>query len=397
MENLADFARRGILEVTRERAPMPRPAGCRLVTGLSPAGLAAAAGIAIRDFLVEMNGEAAAELLDLESYGPGPRSYTFYARARHERVVVRTTGLDPGMELAPTPEAIRASYDPRQPRFEALLELWRSRDWANTARLAEATLQAQRSRATPALALLAAALVESGRVEEGGRLAEEYLRDHARKWTMDFTAVALHAQGVAAAARGDRDAAVGLWETAWDHEPLERTAQALEKATGRRPPTAVPPWPGRRFPIDYRLPLLESAQPGQASLGDALSATPEGALFVVCLLCNYRVNGPYARFLFRWSAWAPHFAGRLAGLHVITEQAERPAGRESLFQVESEARAAGLPMTLLLDATGAVSAAVEPPSSPNVLALDREGRVEHQGLLDGVELWNALAGLEQRA
>jgi len=397
MSGLGEFAARQVLDRQAQLAPPPRPADCLLVQELASVCVGRAAGLAPRDFLVELDGRRGATLgQELSAHAGDEHEWVFYARARHERIALRTTGIDLGIGVSPTPEAVKAAFDAKRPDLSALEVLWEARDGRALEMLSRGVLEAG-ERDTPALVFLGAALYEGGKRPEGADLVREYATRYAPHWTMNFNAVALHYLGREAIDRGDPGRGLELLQASYAKHPFERTAQAIERAGGRRPPKPQPAWVGRAFPLGYRLPLLESEQPGSVELASALSALEPGQLQLVCLLDGYRGNGPYDSFMTRFRAFVRWFAPYLHGLHVVTEEAQRPAERDFYFLSEDEARRERLPFVVLHDASGEVGAAIEPSGSPHVLALDRHGVVHAEGELSGPELWNALARAEGAA
>ena len=390
MTLLDDFVSKQVLSLSAERAPMPRPAHCMIVTRVAPRSVAAHAGISPRDFLAQMDGADGASLgQDLYFHRAAEHAYVFYARGRHERVELRATGIDLGIEVKPTPDAVKASYDPRKPDYKALEVLWEAKDHAALETLATETMRAA-GRDSPALVYRGAALYETGRRDDGMKLVHEYQEQFSRGWTMNFTAVSLYYLGLDALDKGNREEGLRLLESAFDYNTFDRIAATLEKQTGRRPAPPPSPWTGKRFPVEYNLPLLESDPPGSVALTGTLAAMSPEKVLLVCLLANYRGNGPYNSFMARYLAWAPHFAPFLHGLHVITEDPERSAERPYYFRNEDLVRKAGLPLALLHDARGDLAAKVLPHGSPYILALDRSATVQYAGELESGDLWELL-------
>ena len=238
MPSLDDFVQKQILSLRRQRAAMPRPAQCMIVTKVAPRSVAAQAGIAPKDFLAQMDGEPAAALVpELYLYHAPKHTYVFYARSRHESVELVTTGADIGLEVAFTPDAIRATYNPKEPNYKALEALWEARDHATLEALAGETLQ-RGPRDSPALLFRGAALYEAARFDEALKLLHEYHDQFASHWTMNFTAVALFYLGLDALRDGRRDQGFALLETAFDHNAFDRIAPPSRntRARARRGP-----------------------------------------------------------------------------------------------------------------------------------------------------------------
>jgi len=393
MEPLEDFIEAQVKSVLRTpNAPMPRPAGCLLVKKIAVPSVASHLGVAERDLLAFVDGGPAARHDPALYRQPATRrAYTFYSRSRHETIEAVATGIEVGVDLAPTVEAIKAVFDPRRPDFPALQALWEARDWGALEALAGKCLEADRGyRETPVFLFLGAALWEQKRFAEAAPIVEEYLRDTAPGWTMNFTGIGLLYHGLEMIRRGEADAGRAGLQAAWEQHAHPRIADALEKHQGARPAEDPPRWVGKTFPRDYALPRVEGGS-GTVALGDALRRLRAGQLLPVCLLATYRGNGPYDDFMARYNNFATHFAPFVPGLHVITMEPTRRADRAYYFENEDRVRAAGLPMELLLDPDGELTRLLEPPGSPHVLLLDGQGRVAVEGELTSVELWTALA------
>jgi hypothetical protein len=367
---------------------MPRPAQCLMVTKMATPSLASHAGVAVKDFLVSLDGVSAAEVApNTYSTRARTRAWCFYSRARHELVTLDTTGIEPGVLLAPTPDLLRERYDPKTSSPKDLEVLWLARDSRSLEDLSKKTVAA-RGRDHPALAYLGAALYDTGRKNEGIALIAEYASQFASHWTMNFSGVAYAYLAQNLFAHGDAAAGLPMLQKAFDHFPCPRVADLVEKHIGARPPLEDPLWRGKVFP-DYTLPRLESDGPPLALAG-ALGALQDGQFFAVCLLANYRGNGPYNEFMLRYCNFATWFAPFLKGLHVITMETDRPAERAYFFTGEDAVKGARLPLEMLLE-DGELSARVEQRGSPFVVLLDRGGMVRYEGELDSVAMWETLS------
>ncbi len=390
---MEEFIQHEILGLrTTPNTPLPRPAQCLIVKKIAKRCIATAIGLAEKDLLVEIDGQAAIGFSPkLYLYRAAERRYLFYSRPRHERIELAASGIEIGVELAKTLDAIKVLYDPRKPDYTALEQVWEARDWRSLEKLAHATLAANKERGTPALLFEGAALWESGRTEEGLERLSEYMDKYASWWTMNFTAVGYYCLAMDWLRKGDKDNAKRLIDLAYENQPSEAVARGVEKVTGEKPRLPAPEWVQRRFPVDYSLPRLDGGA-GEVSLAATLHAMPKDKLLIVCLLANYRGNGPYNDFMNRFHNYASYFTQYVHALHVITMEAERNAERAHYYQAEDDARAARFAVSILLE-PGNVVEAVMPHGSPFVMLLDRGGTVVYEGELDAVELWDTLASV----
>jgi hypothetical protein len=372
---------------------LPKPAQCMIVTRLAPRSPAGYAGVSLKDLLVSLDGEPAASLSP-QTYAlrSDEHRWVFYSRPRHELVLLHATGIEPGVTLQLTTDAIRERYVPARSSPSELECLWEARDWAALERLSAATLSAYgKDRDTPALLFLGGALEETGRRAEGATLVDQYMKSFAPHWTMNFSGIGLYYQALEMLARGEKEGGTRLLHAAFERNRCARLADALYKHTGTRPPLEEPLWLGRAFPVDYCLPRLEA--PGETvSLEGTLALLGPGQLLAVCLLASYRGNGPYEDFMRRYLHYARWFSPFLPGLHVVTMEKERHPDRPHYFMAEDEVRAASLPMELLLE-DGDLSAAVRQTGSPFIVLLDRARRVRYEGELASVDLWDTLASV----
>jgi hypothetical protein len=389
-----EFIRAQVRELKRTpNVRLPRPAECMIVTKLAPRSLAAHAGVGVKDLLVSLDGQPAASLAPQTCALPAPEHrWVFYSRPRHELIELRATGIEPGVELQHTTDAIKERYQPGKSSPAELEALWEARDWAALEKLSAATLAAYgRDRDTPALLFRGAALFETGRRAEGAKLVDEYVTSYAPHWTMNFTGIGYYYQALGRLERGEREAGLGLLNKAFEYDRCPRLADAVEKHAGTRPPLEDPRWLGREFPARYRLPRLE-ARDQLVGLDLALAAIGEGEVLGVCLLANYRGNGPYDDFMRRYHNYATWFSRFFRGLHVLTVEPERYPDRPQYFRGEDQVRADRLPLELLLE-DGLVTAAVQQTTSPFVVLLDRQRRVRYEGELASIDLWNTMAAM----
>jgi hypothetical protein len=390
---MQDFIRAQVKELKRTpNVRMPRPAQCLIVKELAKVSLAAHAGVAVKDFLVSVDGVPAVEVGDRPlASRAAERRWVFYSRARHEQIDLLATGIEPGVELELTADAVKQRYDPKSSSPGDLEVLWAAREWKALHDLATRALASSGGRDTPALVFLGASLYEQGRRADGFVLVNEYVDRFAPHWTMNFTGIGYYYQALGFLEAGQKERATSLLLTAFEYNRCPRLAEAVEKHTGERLPLEEPVWVDRTFPVDYDLPRLES-RAERVRLRDALGSLAPHQGLVVCLLASYRGNGPYNEFMLRYHNFAAWFGDYLKGLHVITMEAERPKERPYYFRAEDAIREAGLPFELLLE-NGDLALALELSTSPFIVLLDRDRRIRHEGNLTGVGVWNALSAL----
>jgi hypothetical protein len=389
---LEEFIRSQIKALeTRSGARPPRPVSCLVVEKVAGRCVAAQVGVAKGDLLAFVDGGPASRLSPkLYEHRASKRLYTFHAPARSEQIELAATGIEIGVELALTSDAIRARHKPEQVDFEAMTKLWERRDHGHLLEIASEALKIKGMGATPALLFEGVGLWEAGRWDEGMERIDVYYRQYRKDWTMDFTSIALHYFGLECLHRQRREEGIDALRKAFDYNALERTANTLAELTGVRPPMDNPKWLGKTFPADYSLPILEGGF-GTVALRPTLHEMDPQKLLVVCLLASYRSNGPYGEFLQRWLNYATWFHRYLHGLHVITMEAKRYPNYGWHYKLEDESRVAGLPFQLLHDPKGEAHLPVAPDRSPFVLVLDRAGTIHYEGDLGTVDLWNTLS------
>lgn len=371
-------------------ASPPKPVSCLAVKKLAKTSIAARAGIAVGDLLSLVDGSPASRRSPkLYDDRAKKRVYGFYSRARRESVELATTGIEIGVELDYSAEAIRARFKPEDLDLNALERLWELGDCATLLELSRKALAVKGNEETPALLFEGVGLWESGQYQAGLERMQGYLARFGRNWTMNFTSIVIHYAGLDDLRQGRRDAGLEKLRRGFEYFPLESTADAIAEVTGVRPPLKVPLWTGKPFPVRYELPTIEG-QPKNVSLGAALQAMAPHQLLCVCLLASYRSNGPYYDLLNRCHNFATFFAPFLAGIHVITTEAKRYPHRPYHYAREDEMRALPLPFEVLLE-RGEVVSALNPSGSPFVLLLDREATIVSEGALDVVDWWDALA------
>jgi hypothetical protein len=392
---VAEFALSQVRDLQRVAgAPMPRPAQCQIVTRIASHGVAAQVGVAKKDLLSAIDGQPAAGIEPrLYEQPVETRAYSFYSRARHERIELVATGIELGIELERTTPAIRAGFDGRSNDPVAQETLWANRDYAVLQDITEKVLGVRGKRETPALLFHGVALYEAGQKRSGIDEVHEYLLKYSKNWTMNFGGIARYYAGLFAQVEGRTEHAQKLFEEAWVYNRSDRMADLLEKATGRRPEKPASRWLQRRFPVEYEYASFDVPEPQRVSLLRALSGMSNDELLCVCLLVSYRSNGPYYDLLQRWQNYLSFMGEFFAGMHVLTLRTERYPDREHHYEMESRVRALGKPFHLLHEDNEAVVMAMAPDRSPSVFLLDRTGTVVYDGDLDSVDTWDALASV----
>jgi hypothetical protein len=392
---MEDFIRAQVKELKRTpNVRMPRPAQCLIVTELAAPSLAAHAGVAVKDFLVSVDGTPAVEVGTRTFVSrASERRWVFYSRARHEQIDLLATGIEPGVELELTVDAVKQLYDPKEGSPVELEALWAAREWRALQDCATRTLAAfPGNHDRPALVFQGAALYEQGRRAEGLALVNEYVDRFAAHWTMNFTGIGYYYQALGLMEAGEKERGTSLLLTAFEYNRCPRLAEAVEKHTGERLPLEEGVWIDRAFPVSYDLPRLEAGGE-RVRLQDTLAGLGPRQGLVVCLLASYRGNGPYNEFMLRYHNFATWFGDYLKGLHVITMEPERPKERSYYFRAEDAIREAGLPLELLLE-DGSIASALELTTSPFIVLLDSSGRIRHERELSGVDVWRALVALQ---
>ena len=370
----------------------PRPVTCLHVKKAAARSVAARAGVAAGDLLTLVDGSPASRQSPrLYDDRAKKRLLTFYSRARQDSVELATTGIEIGIELDQTAEGIKTRFKPSDADPTALERLWELGDCAALLELSRAVLALRGGDGTPALLFEGVGLWEAGQHAEGLERVEAYLTRVGRNWTMNFASIGAHYLGLDELRQGRKEAGLARLQRAFEYCPLESTADVIAEITGVRPPMKTPRWTGKPFPAEYALPTIEGEKK-TVSLPAALQAMPRGKLFAVCLLANYRSNGPYYELLNRFHNYATYFAPFLEGVHVLTTEAARYPHRAYHYEREDELRALPLPFEVMLE-EGDVVGTIEPTGSPFVLLVDHQGTIRYEGGLESVEWWDTLAAV----
>jgi hypothetical protein len=373
---------------------VPRPASCLSVKKVAKRSIAARAGVAPGDLLSLVDGSPASRLSPkLYDDRAKKRLLTFYSPARREVVELATTGIEIGIELDQTAEAIRARFKPSDVDPAALERLWELGDCAALLELSRAALAVKGGEETPALLFEGVGLWEAGQHAAGLERVQSYLTRFSKNWTMNFSSIGVHYLGLEDLRQGNKDAGLDRLQRAFAYNPLESTADVIAEITGVRPPMKTLRWTGKPFPVQYTLPTIEGEKKTVA-LAPTLQAMGPGKLLAVCMLANYRSNGPYYDLLNRYRNYATYFAPFLEGMHVLTTEPTRYPHRPYHYVREDEVRSLGPPFEVMLE-EGDVVGTLEPTGSPFVLLVDQRGTIRYEGGLESVEWWDTLSAVAE--
>jgi serine/threonine-protein kinase len=406
------FIESAIVDVTHGSGAL-NPQDSLLVARVAPGSLAASLKVE-PGWLCQLPDEPAAGLRDPRLFRTlvRERRYILASPDGKQRVELKTTGANIGVEFIRTAEHIRAFYNPIKGSKDALLELWRQSDWESLETLSWRTISKHRGGASllttrlfsrflggtakrggdaiklrehPALMFYGAALIEQGKSSEGLPLVEEYRNRYAHDFPSAFDAVAHYYIALEQEKQHRADLAVDSMLQSWLLWNHERSADGVERLAGRRPDGRA--WYGKSFP-DYTLDLVGSR--GETmGLYQALERMADHQLMLVVIMGNDRSNEGYDQLMHRYHAYGYFFRDFIAGMHVITVETGTPADTRWL-KGEDAVRTAEHPFELLEDFRGFLLRAVKPMSTPMVYAVSKRGYVLHEGLLDGVDLWTML-------
>jgi hypothetical protein len=172
-------------------------------------------------------------------------------------------------------------------------------------------------------------------------------------------------------------------------------ADSIQALTGERPVDDEPSLEGQKSPADYELP--DDRGNRRISLTSSLRAMNDRQALVLCLLGEYRSNGPYHELMRSYHRWAVHFPEHFAPMHVISENAKKSGPYSEAVQhwlgAEKAAQKAGIPFVVLHDEDGLVGSAIDAPGSPHALVLNRNGEILFGGIFDDVDMWNVFERL----
>jgi hypothetical protein len=246
--------------------------------------------------------------------------------------------------------------------------------------------------------------IAKGDVASAQKLLPEASRYFLVNLGASFAGLYMYTAGLIAAQAGKpRKEAANLLLGALQSLPdCERVKDALRKLG--EPVPEHPKQAGRKFAIDYRLPvvdpLLTLPSPDCRNVGlfEELARLRTNQIALVVLLGGYRSNGFYSRSMEMLGHLYPVIRNRLGVVHVITSALEFSdkdrAFTERWMQGEAYAVTRGVPLVLLTDRENAVCEALRTTHSPSNYVLGCDGSVLVEGDLDDDgPIWEALAKL----
>ncbi len=388
-------------------------AECGMVTTVVPGSPAERLGVIAGDILIAVNGIPAGDLGgSLHQTGLAPTQLEFRT-VRRGHLSVETTGVEPGFEFSPTPEAImadRIGFDDAG-NFRRLWDLdEKSRLWTLCLRSAAATGSSKVAKhmdSTPdevlemfdrgwlpnddlCLLYLGGLLLEAGE-PRGVELVSKFINKGMDSYTQDHHIVASYYLAIADAEAPTPDDAIAALEALHRRSGFDRIASTLRRLGGNPCETTSPGRVGMRFPIPYDLQVLGERR--TISLVETLAGMHPHQLHVVCMMGPYRSNGPYHDALFGYQNLAQHLPEFVTGLHVLTSKDGRPdRWTRGWLGQEQAVRDEGLPIDVLFDEDDEVIEAVGSTGAPDFLMLDCEGIIQLDGsFAEGV--WTALQRL----
>jgi hypothetical protein len=353
--------------------------------------LATACGVEVGDLLLDVDEQIDGHEMDWDGfYNPSSKiKLRFHSPSTGRTWVVTATGAPLGVRIEPTDEAIAKSLRSGNVDYEMLEILWEREEWSLLQQAAAPISEDMSDMLQPIGSLyVGIARCELG-YPSGAELLESYAQNHFNDFTMNLAAMCLAHLGAFTCIKQDAERG---------HELLYRAAQLyshpkildlVERHTGNRPPAndGEAPQVGRRWDVDFTLASADRGG-GRVSLEEAINNLSERQLLPVCFLGDYRSNGPYRRFLFRFRKAAiffPHFFGPLIAV-TLTRQLPNPPSQA----VEMELHDQGIALHVQWDRTGEVHAEVKPEGSPYILFVNRDRVVVGSHFLDEIETWQLI-------
>lgn len=364
------------------------------ISGNSPA---AVIGIKEGDFLLDVNGVRAIDR-DLWEWSSQSDHHKYtYCLSDNKILQVDTNGIPLGVELAKTTEAVIKQYDNADGEPEDLADLWEREEdqtiiylvdnWKRKGILwFEKYVPDFLSRIfllhDIEVLFVAVALYEKGLYEEALNYLLRYVDEYLNRWTTQYHGIAFYYLAKNFQRTGDEENAREFFEKAYGYSRIDRIKKECLALGGEVEEEYL--WKGKKFPLDYSLPLLDDRNKS-LSLIDCLQQMENHQLFIVCSLGMYRSNGPYDEFMKRFLVLQQYFGDVFAGLHVITSGDENQHWTEN----EDEAKRRGLNFSILFDHDDNLTVKTLSTGSPDIFLLDNKKIIiEHQKLNTEVDVWD---------
>ncbi|MBC8357239.1 MAG: hypothetical protein H8E66_35160 [Planctomycetes bacterium] len=390
--------RQHLRNVERKAGESPADSSkCLVIDKVAPASVAASAGIEPGQLLTAVDG-ADATSLDFDSFIDPAKThrYRFFCPTSGMQTELDVSGVPIGVTTEKTTAELERQTKGRAMHDWPLLDpIWKRGEWEVLRRCAHKSQKGSlvarllgQARNTPATVMHGAALYELGNESEGLQEIREYMSKYEDNWTTQYQAIGRYYVALTMLENGERKSAFDLLLEAFNFSPLDRIADMLQSLAGKRPQEDKR-WISKSFPVDYTLPTLDRRK--SVSFRDTVANLQRGQILMLCLLANYRANGPYNDFMKRYRHLATQFRGTIAGLHVITMESETNAFAGQWIGAEKTVLGDQLPCELLHDASGEATWPLEPTHSPTILVLGPSGTiVQRAHILDDVALWQAI-------
>lgn len=239
---------------------------------------------------------------------------------------------------------------------------------------------------------LAMSHLAQGEFDDAGLFAEAYFVNLNARGGRDMSICLAAAEYIFALVwqnAGEHDIAKSHIQNAADHYPRAIPVQQLyQDLMGAALAPPVSTIDDDVFP-DYDLNRYDPYEiwpdAGAGSLADAVSPLKEGDYGLVCLMGDYRSNGPFVWDLCRLlslqraGTHAPRF------VHVISEFKGDPKSPYALHWASSETglMEKGLKISVLLDHGGSLASARDIQSAPTWYVIDKDKKILGEGTLGG--------------
>jgi len=378
----------------------PKTDKALIIQKIAPNSPASLLGLTSGDFLLSLNdGDGVSCDKFEQAIEEGPFTYCFYLASNRQLLTFRSNGIPLGIVVQQQTASIIKNYSWLSGKADDIYEIWKRYEDQAITQLVETWSEKGRFKwenrkiprflrrvfgLTPLEKLFAGiGFYEAGSHEIGIDFIEEYLNDHIYDYTVNYGAVAMHYIALEYRRCGDTQKSVELMEEAYEYCSLDRIANKLKMYNGKLVArNQSKEWLGKKFPIDYSLPIYEQA--GECRLSETLGTLQAHQVLVICLLGPYRSNGPYDEFMNAFIRCQRYFDNIIAGLHVCTSA----ESNTHWLKHENIARKKGLPFHVLHDEDDTVSEAVDTSLSTDIYILDKDGIVVSASKLNSeIELW----------